>query len=215
MEPGGKHPQRFRRLDGGIDKMLGGGVALPAEPVVFRRRHSRRGRRIGSGDRPRGPNKRPPQPAEMMPPSLCGIDLGRCRYATVGDIGGDDRRHRLAQKPKQPPEKLRRMFNLADAAHWRAAGPFDIEHPAVDAVVGRIAPRKSLVGGSDALFRPGRLVVAVVVAIDRVIVAAAAARLGALGEAFDAVGDRGGVGLDELEKPADTVAPHRGAVGHG
>ena len=215
MEPGREHPQGFRRLDGGIDKMLGGGIPLPAEPVVFRRRHPRRRRRIGSRDRSRGPDKRPPQAPQMMPPGLRRIELGRRCDATVGDIGGDDRRHGLPQEPEQPAEKLCRMFDLADPAHRGATGPFDVEHPAVDAVVGRVAPRKSLVGSSHTLFRSGCLVVAVVV-IDSVIVApGATARLGALGEAFDAIGDGGGVGLDELEKPADTVAPHGGAVGHG
>ena len=151
----------------------------------------------------------------MMPPGLRRIELGRRRDATVGDIGGDDRRHGLPQKPEQPTEELCRMFDLADPARRCATGPLDVEHPAVDAVVGRVAPRKSFVGGSDALFRPGRLVVAVVVTFDSAIVApGATARLGALGEAFDAIGNGGRVGLDELEKPADTVAPHGGAVGH-
>ena len=151
-----------------------------------------------------------------MPPADRRVEFGAGRRRTLDRVAaapGDDR---AAEQARGARENLRGLFeHHRTGQRRRAAGHVEVEHAAVDAVVGRIPPHHRFIGRGHLLPVGPRLVLGELVVPDAIVIVRLVLDFTAEllhrgrpagGGRLDEIDDGAGVGVDEFQKPPHAVA---------
>ena len=211
MQPRRQDPERLARLQRRLDHLLGGGISVPPQLIELGGRHPRRRRGIATGHRGGRADQRASQPPHRMPPAGNGIDFGLRRARARRRIARAPRHHRIREQPKHAHHEFGRTLHCRHARQRRAATAFHIEHATIDAVVSGVAPDHRLVGRRHTFLAAvivirlfvGEVVMETIGTVGLPRRPPAIPRFATGRGRLDHVGHTAGVGLDQLDKPAD------------